>query len=216
MWPSAPSSQVQHKQTATAARCEWEITGTQEEAAWHYAHSRAQGIYLEGWSWPGGAAVSAFVSAPFHQLAGQERQTEESNSIPVPVPTAPPSAQRSWTDQPRCGEEQFHSFSSFCVVWDGARLKVRVWFACVFLQLFQLNGWLSNCRVHLLLSRRSLILQEPQQKCCLIEMALKGAAEGKHNRQFIDHFVNKINEDSKISFFFLELMSMVSFKKAVM
>lgn len=53
---------------------------------------------------PGGAAGSLFVSAPFHQLAGQERQTEESNSIPVRVPTAPPSAQRSWTDQPQCGE----------------------------------------------------------------------------------------------------------------
>lgn len=34
---------------------------------------------------PGGAAVSLFVSAPFHQLTGQERQAEESDSIPVRV-----------------------------------------------------------------------------------------------------------------------------------
>lgn len=176
------SGQVQHKQTATAARCEWEITGTQEQAAWHYAHSRARGIYLEGWSWPGGAAVSAFVSAPFHQLAGQERQTEESNSIPVRVPAAPPSAPRSWTDRPQCGEEQFHSFSSFCVVWDGARLKVRVWLACVFLQLFQLNGRLSNCRVHLLLSRRSLILQRSLSRIAAwLKWPRKGPQKGNRS-----------------------------------
>lgn len=93
--------------------------------AWHYADSRARGIYLEGRGWLGGAAVLAFVHAPFHQLAGQERQTEESNSIPAPVPTAPPSAQRSWTDQPECGEHCYlNSFSSSYAVSDGATLKV--------------------------------------------------------------------------------------------
>lgn len=50
---------------------------------WHYAGSRARGIYPEGRGWLGGAAVLAFVHAPFHQLAGQERQTEKSNSIPA-------------------------------------------------------------------------------------------------------------------------------------
>lgn len=93
--------------------------------AWYYADSRARGIYPEGRGWLGGAAVLAFVHAPFHQLAGQERQTEESNSIPAPVPTAPPSAQRSWTDQPECGEQCYlnSSLSSYAVL-DGATLKV--------------------------------------------------------------------------------------------
>lgn len=74
-----------------------------------------------GW----GSGRPAFVHAPFHQLVGQERQTEESNSIPVSVPTAPPSAQRSWTDQPECGEHCYlNSFSSSCAVLDGSTLKV--------------------------------------------------------------------------------------------
>lgn len=67
----------------------------------------------------------AFVHAPSHQPAGQERQTEESHSIPASVPTAPPSAQRSWTGQPECGEHCYlTSFSSSYAVLDGATLKV--------------------------------------------------------------------------------------------
>lgn len=111
----------------------------QVEPAWNYAHSRARGIYPKGRSWLGGAAALAFVHAPFHQLAGQERQTEESNSIPAPVPTAPPSAQRSWTDRPECGEYCYlNSFSSLYAVWDGATLKVStlIYFSSTFIFLF--------------------------------------------------------------------------------
>lgn len=121
----------------------------------------------------GGAAVLAFVHAPFHQLAGQERQTEESNSIPAPVPTAPPSAQRSWTDQPECGEHRyFNSFSSSYAVLDGATLKVSAvfFFPSTFPSFHtgcQLNDSLRTCRVvvllvihsvHLLLIKTNLLL----------------------------------------------------------
>lgn len=118
--------------------------------AWYYADSRARGIYPEGRGWLGGAAVLAFVHAPFHQLAGQERQTEESNSIPAPVPTAPPSAQRSWTDQPECGEQCYlNSSSSSYAVLDGATLKVSgVIFIYIVYNSFllpQAISWMIHC-----------------------------------------------------------------------
>lgn len=64
------------------------IIGTtgQVGPAWHYADSRARGIYLEGRGWVGGAAVLAFVHAPFHQLAGQERQSRGKQQHPSSSP----------------------------------------------------------------------------------------------------------------------------------
>lgn len=150
--------------------------------AWHYADSRARGIYLEGRGWIGGAAVLAFVHAPFHQLTGQERQTEESNSIPAPVPAAPPSAQRSWTDQPECGEHcYFSSFSSSYAVSDGATLKVsRVIFFFLLPHFFsvhtgcQLNDSLRTCRVVVLLVVHPvhlLLIKTNQLLCREIELS---------------------------------------------
>lgn len=88
----------------------------------------------EGFIWRAEAGLGERLSWPLctplfiNQQAKNDR-AEESNSIPVPVPAAPPSAQRSWTDQPECGEHcYFNSFSSSCSLLDGAILKVRLFF----------------------------------------------------------------------------------------
>lgn len=86
--PCTPSSQVQRKQTATAARWEWEITGTQVEAAWHYAHSRALGIYPEGWSWAWGSGCLGLCVRPFSSTSGPRKTGWREQQHPSPSPNS--------------------------------------------------------------------------------------------------------------------------------
>lgn len=128
----------------------------------------------------GGAAglSRAFVHAPFHQLAGQERQTEESTSIPAPVPAAPPSAEWSWTDQPECGEHCcYNSSSSSYALWDGATLKVSsgILLPCFFGSHRLSAEWfiedlLSYCAIHLCTCCTSKQNSDGELKCCWLIM----------------------------------------------
>lgn len=133
--------------------------------ACHYADSRARwgeecggdgggGVIRRA---AGGAAVPAFVHAPFSSTSGPRKTGRRKRQHPgPPVPAAPPSAQRSWTDQPQCGEHRyFSSFSPSCAVLDGAVLKVRscilvLFLAPPFFRLSptgcQLNDLLRTCR----------------------------------------------------------------------
>ena len=95
------------------------------------------------------------MHAPFHQVAGLERQRKATASQ-ASVLTAPPSAQRSWTDQPPCGGPCYlNSFSSSYAV-DGATLRVSgvIVYLLIFLNITiqkslsaQLSDSLTNCRV---------------------------------------------------------------------
>lgn len=99
----------------------------------HYADSRAQRDLSWGPRLGWGSGCPGLCARPFSSTSGP-RKTEESNSIPAPVLTAPPSAQRSWTDQPGCGEHCYlNSFLSLYAVLHGTTLKVST---VIFFKLF--------------------------------------------------------------------------------
>lgn len=99
----------------------------------HYADSRAQRDLSWGPRLGWGSGCPGLCARPFSSTSGP-RKTEESNSIPAPVLTAPPSAQRSWTDQPGCGEHCYlNSFLSLYAVLHGTTLKVST---VIFLNFF--------------------------------------------------------------------------------
>lgn len=101
-----------------------------------------------------------FVSAPFHQLAGQERQREESNSIPSPSPSSSSICTAELDGPATMWRATLRLFLLFlcCVRWCRAEGKALTFFDFSSPELCQLNGSLGNW-VHLLLTHKSLLLQ---------------------------------------------------------